>query len=281
MENKRILVIGGTGYIGREIVSVLSGRGYQVSVLARHPPKERNKKIKFFKGDVLVPESLSSGMRDKDVVIYLPAVIRSMNKGKYMQNPTGLENTIGAMKRSKVKRIIHFSTINCTIPKTGPYGNSKKLCERIVTDSGLDFMIIRPNVVYGKDDENDFYRLHRIMRRFHMYPILGDGKSLFEPINKKDVSLLTLEVLKKWKKGRIVHLSGKEKVSLNAVADMISKMSRSSGLGIHVPIAVLKIFKGIIPFDIEGYDKDRVARKDTLYGKSDLKDDLKTILSLE
>ena len=279
MENKRILVIGGTGYIGKEIVPILSKSGYSVFVFPRTLPNVLIKHVRYIKGDLRFSDSLIPAMEDVDIVIYLAAVVRSLNKNKFKQNIVCLKNTIKAMKQQKVKKLLYFSTINVTIPKTGSYGNSKKECEGAVKTSALDYVIARPNFVYGIDKNSYFYTLYSIMKKSHILLTLGNPNKLFEPINKKDVAVITLKLIKNWKKGRIVHLSGKEKLSFSKVGTLIKKLSKISAINITIPMWLLKFFKIFISFDVNGVDKDQVARNDVIYGSHSLHQDIQKIIN--
>src|SRR3989339_344218 len=260
MENKRILVVGGTGYIGQSLVSCLLRYNYEVSLLHKKTLYEAAKNI--------------------DAVIYLASVIRTWNKKKYQENSAGLRNMIDVMKERGVKKLIYFSSINAAIEQTGNYGDSKKACEKIVMNSRLDYMIVRPNYVYGIDKRNDFYKFYSLIKKIHIFPIIGNGENKFEPINKDDVSELIVKLLKNWQSKKLIYLSGKQKISLNGFAGMIKKISNKKFISVHFPIRSLQPFKKILPLDLDGIDQDRVAQGETLYGGADIKEDLQKIIKL-
>ncbi len=277
MENKRILVIGGYGYIGKEIVSILLEHNYNITLISRM--KRNNKDLV---GDVLDKEFLLKNVKDFDCIIYLAAIVRSINKFKYRENIISLRNLIDVMKINNVKRIIYFSTQNVYLEKTGYYGNSKKECDKTLINSGVEYIIIRPNYVYGIDKENYFYQLIRLIRKFKICLIIGNGDNKFQPINKKDVANITLKCLNNFKTSDIIDVSGKCNVSVNEVIEFIKKETNSKFLVIHIPLFILKIFKNIIPFDVDGFDKDRVSlNADFNNVKSEFYSDLKNIINLQ
>jgi nucleoside-diphosphate-sugar epimerase len=283
MENQRILVIGGTGYIGRELVDTLSKKN-KVFVLTR---EKRNKapsvkNVQYCSGDVTDHSFLSSFLKDFDVVVYLAAIVRTFNKSSYGDNSIGVRNTIDAMKLNSLKKILYFSTQNVFIKKTGPYGKSKKVCEKIIEQSGLDYTIVRPNYVYGIDKENDFFRLAQIMKRFRICPIIGNGKNRIQPINKVDVVHHTVWTLNHWVSKKVVNFSGNRTISLSQVANMLRKELKIKVLTLNIPLFLLKIFHRFVPFDVEGYSSDRVVPENSnkMIGNSNFENDLKNIIQL-
>ncbi len=280
METKRILVIGGTGYIGKEIVSILAKTSYDVTVLSRHSGNIDG--IRYLKGSILDREYLMHFLKDFDLVINLASVVRTINKRKYKENTLGLRNVIDSMKKNNIKKIVYFSTQNVHILKTGYYGNSKKECEKIIKDSELDYIIVRPNYVYGLDKENDFYRLFKIMKIIKIAPIIGNGRSKIQPVNKKDVAKLTSDILKDWRSREEINISGKTTISLLQIADLIKRKKKMHALIIHIPLFLFKPLKWIIPFDLEGYNQDRISPDTikTMIGCSDFEEDIQKITSL-
>ena len=284
MENKRILVIGGFGYIGREIVTRLIAEKYEVTVLSRNSRKNAQvNPIRFIKGSVLDKKFLASKVKGFDIVIYLAAIVQSVNKSRYRENARGVENIVDAMHLNKTKKIIYFSTQNVHISKTGPYGNSKKQCERIILNSDLDYMVIRPNYVYGIDKQNNFYKLRNIIRKIRICPIIGKGNNKIQPINKKDIGDMTVDFVKEFSSGSIIDISGKTAISVSDVADYIEEQGGEGFIRVHVPIRLLKLFKNIIPFDVDGFAIDRISPlEDNSYKiSSNIWDDLDDIFRLK
>ena len=281
MENKRILVIGGSGYIGKPIVKRLNKQGYKVTVLSRNPKKIING-IKYIQGNVMNKDFLLKNVKDFDVIIYLAAIIRTLKKSKYKENIIGLKNTIETMYTNKIKKIIYFSTQSIYIKKTGPYGNSKKACEKLILNSYLNYVVIRPNYVYGIDKYNDFYRLYSIIKKTKICPIIGSGKTRFQPINKNDIVEITLKYIKKWKPKEIVDVSGKTTISMNEVTEIIKKQTNSWFIKIHIPLSILQLFKWIVPFDVDGYTDDRTPiNKNTLKGYANIKEDINNLIKIK
>lgn len=281
MENKRILVIGGTGYIGKALAIELAKQEYQLTVLSRRPGQV-TANIKYISGNVLDKDFLLANLKDFDIIIYLAAVIRTFCKKKYRNNIIGIKNTLAAMQANKIKKILYFSTQNIYLAKAGPYAASKKASEKIVRESTLDYMIIRPNFVYGVDQNNYFYQLYQIMKRFKICPLPGGGLMRFQPINKNDLVAITCQCLKNWQSGEIINASGKATLTLQEIATLIKKEGKLRCLTIKLPLWLLKPLKLFFPFDIDGLTEDRLPPPDAnlQQGTAELTEDIKKILKL-
>ena len=278
MEDKRILVIGGTGFIGKEVCSELLKRGYFVSVLSRK--LKESDKVKVLNGSVLDKGFLLRNLKNFDYVIYLASVVKSLVKSRYSENITGLRNTIDAMERNNVSKLIYFSTQNVNIEKTGYYGNSKKECEKSLKESNLDYVIIRPNYVYGVDMDNYFYRMINLIKKTKVCPVIGKGNQKIQPVNKKDLARITVDVIRHFRNKEIIEVSGKDTISINEIIDFIRREGEYKFVKVHLPIKVLKLFKKVIPFDIDGFDEDRIIIENNLSFAYNIKDDLRELIKL-
>ena len=280
MENKRIMVIGGTGYIGSEIVGQLLKENYDVSVLAR---KEGITSVpRMYIGNVLDKSFLNENLNGFDVVIYLAAIVRTFNKSKYGENARGTVNTINAMKENNIQKLIYFSTQKVHIDNTGPYGDSKKISENEVLRSGLDYVILRPNYVYGVDRNNDFFKLARCIKSTGICPVIGTGNSLFQPINKTAVAGITSRLLKNYQSNLVADISGNSTITINQLCCYMRELGDLRFITFHFPIGMLKLCRMLLPFDIEGYDSDMVAKGSchSYEGYSNFQRDLQGILRL-
>ena len=282
MEGKRVAIIGGTGYIGT-CITVEAAKHYPVTLISRRPYKHMARKaITHMRGSVLDRKFLTGALNGCNMIVYLAAVVRSFNKTAYRENAQGLCNTIAAMQENGIKRILYFSTQNVHSRETGHYGNSKRHCEKILTDSRLDYVILRPNYVYGIDKKNDFYRLLKIMKKTGICPIIGDGKTMIQPINKADVAEITIRLMQAWPHRRTINLSGKRTITLNEAARIIAEKANIRLRLLHIPLSVLKALWFAIPFDIRGYTEHRLSPKGeyTLYGRRDFIKDMENIARL-
>jgi NADH dehydrogenase len=284
MENKRILVIGGTGYIGRVLVNGLNNEGYQVTVLSRNPKKAKVERgVEYVEGNILNKEGLLQNVKNYDIVIYLAAVVRTLIKIKYKENVIGLKNTLEAMCINKIRRILYFSTQNVYLNKTGPYGDSKKTCERILRNTSLEYIIIRPNYVYGIDRYNDFYKLYKIIKIARICPIIGNGKTKMQPINKNDLAKIALKSIKEWKSKEEINASGKTAITLIQIRNIIKEKMHIFFLTFYIPLWFFRLCKWIIPFDIDGYTEDRIPPEGTNVqrGISAIEEDIGEIVKLD
>ncbi|MCX9074644.1 MAG: NAD(P)H-binding protein [Candidatus Methanoperedens sp.] len=281
MENKRILVIGGTGYIGTSLVKKLNDSNYDVTLLVRngHLLNESNK-CKYFIGNLLDKESLIEKINDFDLIINLASVVRTINKKKYTDNIIGLKNLIDVMEKKKIKRMIYFSTQNVNLKDKGYYSESKEICEKLLIGSNLEYIIIRPNYVYGIDKNNDFYRMAVFIAYSHIAPIIGNGNYKIQPVLKEDLANSTLEIITEFKSGSIIEVSGNETISIKEIIRLIGKDLKVNPLMLHIPIKLLKIFDRFIPFDVDGFTEDRISASPLKCQFSSFSDNLKKILSL-
>lgn len=278
MANKRILVIGGTGYIGRCLVKKLISN-YDVTLLVRR--KLEDSKCKFFIGDLLDKNSMLRKISDFDSVINLASVIRTINKKKYEGNVVGLKNLVEVMERNKVKKVIYFSTQNVNLRNKGYYSRSKGAAENVLIDSNLDYMIIRPNYVYGLDKNNDFYKIARIISSMHIAPIIGNGNYKVQPVLKDDLVNVVYNFINNFKSRSIIEVSGNDIISMNEIIGLISKNLGVNPLKVHIPISILRLLKFIVPFDVDGFTEDKISKNPfTDYKFSSFSNNLKKITML-
>lgn len=267
---KRILVIGGTGYIGSVLVEKLRQEKYKVVVLSRHI---------FGVGaiccDILNKKELLKKVKNFDMIINLAAIVRTTDKDKYKENIKGLENILYVMEKNNIDKLVYFSSQIVHKEKTGPYGDSKKECERILKTSTINHIIIRPNYVYGVDKYNDFFKLLKIVKILKGGVLLGKGNNLFQPINNKSLAREVIKVIQEWKY-KIVDIGGDTTVSLNQIVYMMN-----GKYIIHIPICFLKYVTKYIPFDIEGYEDNMLAKSPQIIVYNNIQDDIQKIKELK
>lgn len=212
----RILVTGGTGFIGSSVVKKLIGEKHLVSVLLRK--KSDTKKIKgiSYQGviaDLRDYKRVCEAVRDIDVIIHCGALLphhRASYDDYFDVNILGTQNLLLAAKQASVRRFIHISTVgiygtshklikeSSPVLLTDAYSKSKFEAEKLVRkfgQDGLSYSIIRPTIGYGPGDlRPGFLDLFKFIKS-GFYISIGNGDNYFNTIyieNLVDAILLAI-----------------------------------------------------------------------------------------
>ena len=191
-----IAVTGAFSYSGKYITRRLLDRGEHVITLTNHPHRPDP-----FGGRVLAhplnfadASSLASSLRGVDVLVNTYWV--RFDKGSNTQ-PAAVENTkrlVDAAVKAGVKRIVHVSIANPSAESHLPYYWGKAANEKAVTDSGLSYAILRPTVLFGKEDVL-INNIAWLLRRFPFFALPGDGSYGIQPVFVDDLAALAADAV--------------------------------------------------------------------------------------
>lgn len=197
-----ILITGATGYIGRHLVSRLVEQGERPRCLVRDTKRAANilpaDKVELIQGDTTQPTSLKAALNGVETVVHAAFITadRKQSAGnRYAEtNVQGTSYLVKAAKEAGVKRIVEISGLGTRPDKAGSYMQGRFLAEKMVKDSGLDWTIIQPSVLFGKGAP--FIKgLADLIRSAPVVPLIGGGNILFQPIYVEDVVTVILKVL--------------------------------------------------------------------------------------
>jgi NADH dehydrogenase len=195
-----ILVTGGTGFVGQEVVCKLLGLGYQVRLLVRHPERAgrfaHHPRIELCPGDVLRPETLPAAMAGAQAVIHLIGIIAETSRVTYEQAHTeATRNLLAAAQQAGVTRWVQMSAIGTRPHANSRYHLTKWEAEELVRQSGLDWTILRPSLIYGYDEHDRLLNLLRFALgwpldfiQFYSFPLLDGGAPLIQPVSVREVA---------------------------------------------------------------------------------------------
>ena len=196
LTNKKILLIGGTGFVGRHLARVLVDAGVQVTIPTRRYEKNRDitmlPSVTLVEADIHetgVIERLASG---QDAVINLVGILH----GATPAIPYGKEfaaahvelpkKIVAACKAAGVNRLLHMSALNAGKNAPSEYLRSKAAGEAVVANSGLVTTIFRPSVIFGV--RNSFINTFACLLRKLPFLPLGCADARFQPVSVDDVA---------------------------------------------------------------------------------------------
>jgi uncharacterized protein YbjT (DUF2867 family) len=181
----QILVIGGSGFIGRALSEILIQAGQSVIV----PSRQRSpaaQSVKWLAADVHDPEQLRRLMSGCDVVINLVGILHGSAADFERAHVTLTEKIVQACQQSGIRRYLHMSALGAAPDGPSHYQRSKARAEAIVRASGLDWIIYRPSVVFGEGDQ--FLNLFARLLRYSPFLPLAGATSRFQPVWVHDVA---------------------------------------------------------------------------------------------
>jgi NADH dehydrogenase len=147
-----------------------------------------DRRIEFAAASVLEPESLIAAFQGCDAVIHLVGIIAEIGNQTFEAIHTrGTANALAAAKATGIRRFVQMSALGSRPNAVSRYHQSKWAAEELVRQSGLEWTIFRPSLIYGPGD--GFLNLFARIARFSpIVPIMGPGDALLQPIHVEDVA---------------------------------------------------------------------------------------------
>jgi len=237
MNSKRLdavlLITGATGRLGRKLVQVLLKKKHRLRLLVRSEKQARkmfgSRAAQFFEADLVKsPEKkLVEACRNCSAVVHLAGLVdfQASEREMIVQNAVATEKLVSAARKAGVKRFVFLSSASVyrrikylpvdekhPLTPTTAYGISKKLAEEAVQDSGLDYVILRPTIIYGQGFDEGFGAVVRAVKKGEM-KIIGDGLNRVPFIHVDDVVQAILLSLHAKKSRQAFILSGPDVVT--------------------------------------------------------------------
>jgi nucleoside-diphosphate-sugar epimerase len=187
-----ILVTGASGAMGSVLMRRFKEQGHSVRacVLPADPLIGRIESLcdDIRTGDIALRRSVAGISENVTTVFHLAAIILSPDEQDFERiNTAGTRNIVEEAKRAGVGHFIYVSSASIVYPKSTPYAVSKKRAEEEVMNSGLNFTIIRPTLVYGPSGGMEFEKYLEYLEKFPVIPFIGGGKALKRPVFVDDI----------------------------------------------------------------------------------------------
>jgi NADH dehydrogenase len=249
LEYNEVLVTGGTGFIGTRVCRALLARGWMPRLLVREGaesklPADVAQRCRYSTGDVTDAESVLNAAQSTDAIVHLVGIIREFPaKGITFEklHVDATRNVIEAARFWKIPRIVHMSALGALAGSPVAYFDSKGRAERLVRESGLDWTLFRPSIVFGEGDRF-LSPLTEVVAKSPIVPVPGDGRYELQPVWVGDVARGFAEALSKPESiGRSFDVGGGERFTYDALLDAIGASSgRAHVRKAHVPLGLVR-----------------------------------------
>lgn len=246
---EKILITGGTGFVGRYVVKEALKRGYDVHLIVRNLNKAKNlfnEKINLHPLSDFSREEKLKEIIDHvkpDYVIHLIGIIQEIKSKNITFEKVHYEYSkilYETLKQNPPKRIIHMSALGVDEKAPSKYHITKLKAEKELIKSGMSYAILRPSFILGPE-QLLFMKLRPIIQKSPLiiFPDLGNYR--FQPVDVRDVAQCFLEAIP-YRENAIFQLCGNEKATLtDIVRDFAFYLGRKV-LFLPVPMTLIKIF---------------------------------------
>jgi uncharacterized protein YbjT (DUF2867 family) len=196
-----VTVFGGTGFLGRCIVRHLRLHGFCVRVASRHPDRGHallgpdNPQLRSIKVDVRDERSVADALADTYGAVN--AVSLYLERGQETFHSVHVESAqrvAAQAQRSGLKRLIHVSGIGADPRSQSLYIRKRGEGELAVREAFADAILIRPAVMFGRDDAF-LTPILKLLKRLPFFPIFGNGQMRLQPVYVEDVGQAIAKIM--------------------------------------------------------------------------------------
>ena len=274
-----VLVVGGSGFVGRHLVAALAARGCNVTVPARR--RERAKHlvllptVEVVEADVNQPGVLVRLTAGRDTVINLAGVLHSRRGRRDERGPNDYgpdfarahvelaQAVVGACRTAGVKRLLHMSALGADPQAPSEYLRSKGIGERAaLAAEDLAVTVFRPSVIFGPEDS--FLNLFATLARFLPVIVLACPQARFQPVYVGDVVRAFLGALdERESRGKRYELGGPQQYTLRELVEAVCAITGRRrlivGLGERLSMAQARMLE-LLPVKLMTRDNVRSMR---------------------
>jgi uncharacterized protein YbjT (DUF2867 family) len=247
----RVLVTGGSGFVGNWVVAELLARGHQVCCLVRKGSAGKLKaaaQVAVVSGDALDPEALAQAAAGCEAAIHLIGIIREFPGRGVTFERLHYEATVTVLEAARaagVWRYLQMSALGARPDAAEPYHLTNYRADEYVRLSGLAYTIFRPSVIYGPEDQS-INLFARQIRRWPIFPVIGDGLYELQPVSVWTVAQALARALAlPDTENRVYNVGGPEPLTFNEIIDTLAQVLGRRVLKAHLPVWTMRLAAGL------------------------------------
>lgn len=246
---KTVTIFGGSGFVGRHLAQRLANEGWRIRIAVRRPHEAQELgaigdvgQVQVAQANVRDVASVESAVQGADVVINLVGLLVQGGKQKFRAvHVAGAGNVARAAAAAGARRLIQMSALGADNASGSSYAQTKAAGEAEVLEAFPTATIIRPSVIFGPDD-GFITRFASLIRMMPVVPLIGFGKTRFQPVHINDVIDAFMSVIGSDETaGKVFELGGPDILTLAEIQRMMARDMDRARLFIPWPFWAAKI----------------------------------------
>ncbi|MCH7929750.1 MAG: complex I NDUFA9 subunit family protein [Proteobacteria bacterium] len=277
----RVVVFGGSGFLGRHIVRRLAKAGARIIVAARDAEAAAQLKpvgdpgqVVPRRADLLDEASVAAAAAGADVVVNLVGILFESGRQSFAAVHTqGARRVAEAASAAGAKRLIHVSAVGAAPTSRSLYARTKAAGEAAVRGAFPHATIVRPSIVFGPEDV--FFNRFAAMARFTpALPLIGGGHTRFQPVYVGDVAEAVLRIAADpATAGKTYELGGPRVYTFREVLEVVLRATGRRRLLVPLPFWAADLealFLERLPKPLLTRDQVKLLRRDNVVGANAL-----------
>jgi uncharacterized protein YbjT (DUF2867 family) len=259
----KIAVVGATGFVGSHVVPHLLDSGHEIIAISRDGRRlpAWGAGVEARAADITTGD-LAAALTGAEAVVHLAAIPRETGGRRFSDvNVHGTERVIESAERIGVKRLVHLSVLGVADDPKLAYLHSKWRGEEAVRASSLDWVVLRPSLMFGTGD--GFFNLVKTTLRWWspgIVAIPGKGDARFQPLSVDDLAIGVERSLTDADRARsVVEIGGPDWLTYGQIVDavMAATLMRRLKLGIPIPLisALTAVTDRVLPIFPVSHDQ--------------------------
>ena len=249
MKGKNILVFGGSGQIGRNLIRKLTKNNHRVTAVTRNIHKKgyilrtqgNPGYIDIIEANIFEEKNLFDLTKNKDACINLVGILFEKKNNTFNNIHVNFPSILSKMcMKNNVDQFIHISALGIDIAKNSKYAQSKLDGEQEIKKNFDKATILRPSIVYSVDD-NFTTNLMTLISRLPFFPIYYEGKTKFSPIHCYDLNEIILKIINEKICYETIECVGPEVLTFKKMLYILMKLINKNRLIIPLPLFIGRI----------------------------------------
>ena len=242
-------VFGGSGFVGRYAVTALAKQGWRLRAGVRRPdlagflqPSGLVGQVYPVQANVRYPDSVARALQGSKAVVNAVGVLTGSGRQNFKAiHVEGARAIAKAAREAGVQRLVHISAIGAERKAKSTYARSKAEGEAAVLEEFPDAIILPPSIVFGPEDEF-FNRFAAMARMSPFLPLIGGGRTRFQPVFVGDVAAAIAACLAgEGKPGTVYEIGGPEVLTFRQLLDLTQEWSDRDRFYLHMPFWLAKL----------------------------------------